>query len=74
MVVADGIKAYPASLGSAFDLDRQDAVGSFGLGSAFHAVDGVSDSVGVESERMSGQDQEQREILHEISAVGYLLS
>lgn len=73
VVVADSVDAHLASLGSVFDADRQDTIGSLGLGSAFNLVDGVSDAVGVESERMSGQDQEQREILHKISAVGYLL-
>ncbi len=58
VVVAYGVQADLSSLGGVGDFDRQDSVGSFSLGTTFDTVDGVSDSVCVESQSVRGEDDE----------------
>jgi hypothetical protein len=73
VVVAYGVQADLSSLGGVFDFDRQDSVWGLSLGSTFNAVYGVSDAVGVESESVGCDENEQDEILGKVHAIYWLI-
>jgi hypothetical protein len=73
VVVADGVQADLSGFRSIGDFDRQDSVWSLSLSTTLNTIYGVSDAVGVESESVGCDENEQDEILGKVHAIYWLI-